>query len=39
MKNPIPTEWELKQLAKASVKQHKEFVYKQTNGQTRKVVI
>jgi len=31
--------WKLKQLAKASVKTHKEFVYKQTNGQTRKVVI
>jgi hypothetical protein len=31
--------FKLKMLAKASVKTHKEFTYKQTNGQTRKVVI
>lgn len=29
----------LKMLAKASVKTHKEFVYKQTNGQTRNITI
>ena len=32
-------EHRLKQLAKASVKTHKEFVYKQTNGQTRSIIV
>ena len=31
--------YHLKMLAKASVKTHKEFIYKSNNGQTRKVTV
>ena len=32
-------QYRLKMLAKASVKTHKEFIYKSNNGQSRKVTV